>query len=193
MKISTAVLPTKYGIFKIIVFKSKKDNREHTALVKGNNFKEPVLVRIHSQCLTGEAFMSLRCDCGNQLSESLTLIGKSKTGVLIYLNQEGRSIGLANKIKAYALQEQGLDTVEANEQLGFAADPRNYEAAAAILKDLGIKQIDLLTNNPEKTGQLRNLGINIRTVVPLEIAPNPIDISYLKTKKAKMGHKLKLV
>lgn len=193
MKISTAILPTKYGIFKIIVFKSKKDNQEHTALVKGKNFSEPVLVRIHSQCLTGEAFMSLRCDCGNQLSESLTLIGKSKTGVLIYLNQEGRNIGLANKIKAYALQEQGLDTVEANEQLGFAADPRNYEAAAAILKDLGIKQIDLLTNNPEKTGQLRNLGINIRTVVPLEIAPNPIDISYLKTKKDKMGHKLKLV
>ncbi len=162
-------------------------------LVKGEKFNKPVLVRIHSQCLTGEVFNSLRCDCGAQLIKSLTLIGKAKSGVLIYLNQEGRSIGLINKIKAYALQEKGLDTVEANEQLGFAADPRSYESAAHILKDLNIKQIDLLTNNPEKINQLKKFGISIRAVIPLEITPNPVDLSYLITKKKKMGHKLKLV
>lgn len=193
MIVATATLPTKYGIFKIVVFKSKKDHLEHVALIKGDNFKEPVLVRIHSQCLTGEVFTSLRCDCGNQLIESLTLIGKTKTGILIYLNQEGRSIGLTNKIKAYALQEKGLDTVEANEQLGFTADSRNYEAAASILKNLNIKQINLLTNNPEKISQLKKFEIDVKSVIPLEIAPNPIDIRYLKTKKEKMGHKLKLV
>lgn len=193
LKIAAATLPTTFGIFKIIVYKSLEDNLEHVTLIKGKDHKSTPLVRIHSQCLTGEVFISLRCDCRNQLIESLSLIGKSKSGVLIYLNQEGRGIGLANKIKAYALQEKGLDTVEANEQLGFAADPRSYKVAAQILKNLNIPQIDLLTNNPDKINQLKKFGIKVRKSIPLEITPNPININYLKTKKYKMGHKLKLV
>lgn len=192
-KIATATLPTAYGIFKIMIFKSPDDKLEHAVLIKGQNFAGPVLVRIHSQCLTGESFFSLRCDCKDQLSKSLTKIGKAKNGVLVYLNQEGRGIGLGNKIKSYALQEKGLDTVEANEQLGFAADPRSYKVAAQILKDLKITQISLLTNNPDKANQLKKFGIKIERVIPLEITPNPKDLNYLKTKKNKMGHKLKLV
>lgn len=192
-KIASAILPTTYGIFKIIIYRSLEDKLEHAVLVKGQNFTGPVLTRIHSQCLSGESFSSLRCDCKDQLIKSLTKIGKSKKGVLIYLSQEGRGIGLANKIKAYALQEKGLDTVEANEQLGFAADPRSYKAAAQILKDLKIQQITLLTNNPDKISQLKKFGIKVKQAVPLEITSNPISISYLKTKKHKMGHKLKLV
>lgn len=187
------MLPTSYGIFKIIIYKSSDDKLEHAVLIKGQNLTEPVLVRIHSRCLTGDVFSSLRCDCREQLIVGLTKIGKVKNGVLIYLSQEGRGIGLGNKIKAYALQEKGFDTVEANEQLGFAADPRSYKVAAQILKDLKIKQINLLTNNPDKVNQLNKLGIKVEKTIPLEITPNPIDISYLKTKKNKMGHKLKLV
>lgn len=192
VKIASAALPTTYGIFKAIIYRSK-DQLEHVVLTKGSNFKGPILVRIHSRCLTGDVFSSLRCDCRDQLEVSLAKIGKTKNGVLIYLNQEGRGIGLVNKIKAYALQETGLDTVQANEQLGFSADTRNYKVAAQILKDLNISQISLLTNNPDKVSQLNKFGIIVTQCVPLEIAPNPIDKSYLKTKKHKLGHKLELV
>lgn len=191
-KTASAVLPTSYGIFKIIIYTSP-DKLEHVVLLKGSDFTNPVLTRIHSACLTGEVFSSLKCDCHDQLTISLKKISKSKNGVLIYLNQEGRSIGLVNKIKAYALQETGLDTVQANEQLGFSADARSYEAAAQILKDLNIRQILLLTNNPDKAGQLKNFGIIVKRCIPLEITPNQADRSYLKTKKYKLGHKLKLV
>ncbi len=192
-KAASAVLPTAYGVFKIIVYKSPGDKLEHIALIKGSDFNKPVLVRIHSSCLTGESFASLKCDCRDQLTTSLIKIGKAKAGILIYLNQEGRSIGLTNKIKAYALQDTGLDTVQANEQLGFIADPRNYQVAAQILQDLCISQIKLLTNNPEKARQLNSFGIAIKQCLPLEITPHPLDKKYLKTKKTKMGHKLKLV
>lgn len=192
MKAALATLPTKFGIFKIIVFKSN-DNLEHVALVKGKDFKEDVLVRIHSQCLTGDAFSSLRCDCHEQLQQSLEKIGQAGNGVLIYLNQEGRGIGLTNKIKAYALQENGLDTVTANEQLGFNVDLRSYNVAARILKELKIDQINLLTNNPDKVSQLENFGITVKNCVPLETTPNRTNKTYLKTKKYKMNHKLQLV
>lgn len=193
MRAALAVLPTKYGIFKIIIFKSKKDNLEHVALVKGENFRTEVLVRIHSQCLTGDTFSSLRCDCHEQLQQSLIKIGKAKNGVLIYLNQEGRGIGLTNKIKAYSLQEKGFDTISANKQLGLAVDLRNYKIAAQILKNLEISKISLLTNNPDKTNQLRAFGITISKCIPLETIPNKINQKYLKTKKNKLGHNLKLV
>lgn len=193
MKTAFASLPTKYGDFKIIIYQSKKDSLEHSVLLKQSSSKETPLVRIHSSCLTGDVFSSLRCDCHDQLIFALKKIGKSKNAILIYLNQEGRGIGLTNKIKAYSLQEKGLDTVQANEQLGFAADPRSYEVAANILKDLKIRRINLLTNNPDKAIQLKNFGITIVSCIPLEITPNQINKSYLKTKKYKLGHKLKLV
>lgn len=190
---ASANLPTRYGLFRIVVYQSIKDQSEHVVFLKGKKFTKPSLVRIHSKCLTGDTFSSLRCDCHDQLVASLIKIGKAPAGALVYLNQEGRGIGLINKIKAYALQETGLDTVQANEQLGFAADSRNYHIAAEILRDLQIKQILLLTNNPDKAYQLRKSGITIMKCVPLEIPPNPVDQKYLKTKKQKLGHKLKLV
>ncbi|MBU1000858.1 GTP cyclohydrolase II [Patescibacteria group bacterium] len=193
VNIASAALPTTYGVFQIRIYKSPEDGLEHVVLIKGKKIKEPILVRIHSECLTGEVFTSLRCDCRDQLIKSLTEISKAKSGILIYLNQEGRGIGLTNKIKAYALQENGLDTVEANEQLGFATDLRSFKVAAQILKKLKICKINILTNNPDKITQLENFGIQINKTIPLEIKPNLIDIRYLKTKKYKMGHKLKLV
>lgn len=192
MTTASATLPTKYGLFTIKVFKSK-DNLEHVALVKGKDFKKEVLVRIHSSCLTGDVFWSLRCDCHEQLQESLTKIGQAKSGVLIYLNQEGRGIGLVNKIKAYALQENGLDTVEANQRLGLAIDSRSYQVAAEILKTLNIYNVNLLTNNPDKISQLKLHGITVKKCIPLEIIPHHINKNYLKTKKNKLGHKLNLV
>lgn len=191
IKKASAILPTIYGIFNIKVYTAAK--LEHVALLKGKNFKNPVLVRIHSRCLTGDVFSSLKCDCHEQLQESFTRIGRVKNGALIYLNQEGRGIGLVNKIKAYALQETGLDTIQANEQLGFTADPRSYKIAARILKDLGINEINLLTNNPDKAKQLKLYGIKVIKCIPLEIPPNKFSKNYLKTKKNKLGHKLKLV
>lgn len=192
INIASANLPTTYGKFQIRIYKSLEDGLEHVVLLT-NKISEPALVRMHSECLTGEVFRSLRCDCRNQLIKSLEEIGKANSGILIYLNQEGRGIGLANKIKAYALQDKGYDTVEANEQLGFAADPRSYEVAAQILKDLNICKINILTNNPDKVTQLENFGIKIQKTIPLEIKPNSTDIGYLRTKKNKLGHKLKLV
>lgn len=193
IKIASAKLPTSYGIFRIIIYKSIKDNLEQVVLLKGESFKKPTLVRIHSQCLTGDVFSSLRCDCSEQLHKSLIKINKAKSGVLIYLNQEGRGIGLANKIKAYALQEKGLDTVEANKHLGLAADLRDYQVASEILKDLKIYKIVLLTNNPDKVSQLTSLGITVTRCAPLEVTPNKTNKGYLRTKKDKLGHKLTLV
>lgn len=191
-KVASAALPTIYGDFKVIIYTSSEDALEHTVLIKGSNLKEP-LVRIHSSCLTGDVFSSLKCDCREQLIAALKRITKCQNGVLIYLNQEGRGIGLINKIKAYALQEEGLDTIQANKQLGFSADPRSYFVATQILKDMKIRQIKLLTNNPDKVSQLEKYGISVTKVIPLEVNPNKTNKGYLKTKKYKMGHKLKLV
>lgn len=187
-----AKLPTKYGLFDIIIYKSLTDGKEHAVLTLGK-LKEPVLVRIHSQCLTGDTFTSLRCDCGDQLRKSMKIINQKGSGIILYLNQEGRGIGLTNKIRAYALQDKGYDTVEANEALGFPSDARSYKIARDILNDLGVSSIYLLTNNPDKKDQLQKFGIGINKRVTLEIKPNKVDLDYLKVKKSKMQHELKLV
>lgn len=192
IKTATSTLPTKYGIFQLIVYKSVIDNREHTVLVKGES-KDAVFLRIHSQCLTGDTLFSLRCDCGEQLHQSMKLINTRGSGVILYLNQEGRGIGLTNKIKAYALQDKGYDTAEANKSLGFPIDARQYKIAAEILNDLGITKINLLTNNPDKEKQLTSFGIEIIKTTPLEIKPNRVNTKYLSTKKQKLFHRLKFV
>ncbi|KKW08195.1 MAG: GTP cyclohydrolase-2 [Candidatus Kaiserbacteria bacterium GW2011_GWA2_49_19] len=190
-RFSESTLPTRHGTFRIIVYTSTFDDLEHVALIHGDVEKKPVLVRVHSQCLTGDTFGSLRCDCREQLQASMEIIKKSGSGIIVYLNQEGRGIGLGNKIKAYALQDEGYDTVDANHALGFSADARDYEVAALILKDLGAKKIKLLTNNPEKERQLSSFGIKIAERVPLEISHNEVNAAYLSTKKKKLGHHLK--
>lgn len=192
IKKAESTLPTKYGVFKILIYKSLNDNLEHTVLLFGK-MQDPALVRIHSQCFTGDTLLSQRCDCGAQLTQSMRLISQKGSGIIIYLNQEGRGIGLINKIKAYDIQNQGFDTVDANHELGFPADKRSYKAAADILKDLKVANILLLTNNPNKLNQLVSFGINIVKRVPLEIKPNHMNIGYLKTKKQKLGHLLKYV
>lgn len=191
-KISSAKLPTVFGVFKIIIFKSTKDDSEHAVLIGEKKLKTPTLIRIHSQCLTGDTFSSLKCDCKEQLVMSMGKIG-GEGGVLIYLNQEGRGIGLSNKIKAYALQDEGLDTIEANKKLGLAVDNRDYEIAAKILKELKISKIILMTNNPDKANQLKKYGVNVIKCISAEVTPNQINKYYLKTKKEKLGHKLRLV
>ena len=190
-RITETKLPTLYGDFTAIAYKSAIDVEEHVALVKGNvASEEPVLVRVHSQCLTGDTFGSLRCDCGEQVRKSLEMIQEDGRGVLLYMRQEGRGIGLHNKLRAYQLQDTGLDTVEANEKLGFPPDLRWYGIGAQILVDLGIRNIRLLTNNPKKVVGLDGYGLNIVERVPIQIPPNDVNKRYLHTKLTKLDHLL---
>ncbi len=185
-------MPTQYGNFKLIPFKEKNTGLEHIALFKGKwSEDEPILVRVHSSCVTGDIFGSKRCDCGDQLHEALRMVDKEGKGAVIYMNQEGRGIGLFNKISAYKLQEQGLDTVEANHELGFDDDERDYGVGAQILRNLNIKKMRLMTNNPIKKIALEGYGLKIVEIVPIEIQPNKFNEFYMKTKKEKMGHLLK--
>ncbi len=193
MKVAEAKLPTKYGDFLAIAYKSAIDPDEHVALVKGElNGDKPVLVRVHSECLTGDVFHSLRCDCGEQIDLAMKAIAAEERGVFLYMRQEGRGIGLHNKIRAYALQDQGLDTVEANEALGFGSDLRDYGIGAQILADLGVHNIRLLTNNPRKVIGLEGYGLKVVETVPIICKPNPQNVRYLETKRKKMGHLIKL-
>ena len=193
-EISSSQLPVKqYGQFQIRTFRSTINQVEHVALVHGKlDPKEPTLVRMHSECLTGDVFGSQRCDCGEQLDSALAQIVAHGSGVLLYLRQEGRGIGLANKIRAYALQDQGFDTVEANHQLGFAADERNYDVAAQMLRQMRISRVNILTNNPIKVSQLERFDITVEQRVGLETCPNQDNIRYLQTKREKLGHLLTL-
>ena len=181
--------PTKFGNFKLIHFRNRITREHHLALVRGDVAgDEPVLTRVHSECLTGDVFGSMRCDCGEQLEASLIQIDKAGRGVLLYLNQEGRGIGLGNKLKAYKLQDEGLDTVEANEKLGFPADLRDYGTGAMMLKDLGIKKLRIMTNNPLKVVALEGFDLEIVERVPIEMSPSTTNKHYLQTKRDKMGH-----
>jgi len=192
-RVAETVLPTKYGEFQAIAYKSDIDPDEHLALVMGEvKNGDSVLVRVHSECLTGDVFGSMRCDCGEQLDMAMEMIAKEGRGVLLYMRQEGRGIGLHNKIKAYALQDKGLDTVEANVKLGFAPDLRDYGIGAQILADLGLHKIRFLTNNPKKIIGLEGYGLEVAEQVPIVCRPNPYNIEYLETKEKKLGHKLGL-
>lgn len=192
-KVAEVNFPTRFGKFRLHLFESKVDDHHHMAVVKGNvTDGEPVLVRAHSQCLTGDLFHSMRCDCGDQLEAALAKIEEDGKGVLLYMRQEGRGIGLANKIRAYELQDQGRDTVEANVELGFGVDLRDYGVGAQILWDLGVRQIKLMTNNPKKIIGLQGHGLTIVERVPLEVEPNEVNARYLQTKKDKLGHLLSI-
>ncbi len=191
--VSTVNMPTKYGQFMAHCYINKLNGEHHVALVKGDiSDGENVLCRVHSECLTGDVFGSMRCDCGQQFEKAMEMIAQEGRGVMLYMRQEGRGIGLVNKLKAYKLQDEGLDTLDANLALGFAGDLREYYTGAQILKDLGIKSLELLTNNPDKIYQLQDYGMTINKRIQIEINANKFDIFYLKTKKARMGHILEV-
>ncbi len=182
-------MPTKYGHFKLIAFREKNTSNEHLALIKGEWEKEePVLVRVHSSCFTGDILGSLRCDCGDQLHAAMQMVEKEGKGIILYMNQEGRGIGLVNKLKAYKLQENGMDTVEANLHLGFPMDKRDYGIGAQILRSLGISKLRLMSNNPKKRAGLLGYGLEVTESVPIESVPNPHNEKYLQTKRDKLGH-----
>src|SRR5258705_4953497 len=190
-RIVSTTLPTGFGMFEVVGYRSLIDDKHHVALVKGEVAgSEDVLVRMHSECLTGDVFHSLRCDCGEQLESALATIEREGRGVLVYLAQEGRGIGLLNKLRAYKLQEEGLDTVDANLELGLPADLREYGIGAQILVDLGLSSIRILTNNPKKIHGLQGYGLSVSEQVPIEHMPNPHNESYLRTKAERMGHTL---
>ncbi len=190
-RIEAVRMPTDYGNFDLYLYQSKVDGQHHLALVRGDVAgKSPVLVRVHSECLTGDVFGSRRCDCGPQLQQAMRMVAEAGRGVIVYMRQEGRGIGLPAKIKAYKLQEQGYDTVEANQKLGYGMDLREYGLGAQILSDLGVRRIRLLTNNPKKVVGLEGYGLEIVEQVPIKIRPNPFNARYLKTKREKLGHLL---
>lgn len=193
-RVVETVIPTGHaGKFKVIVYENDMEDIQNIALVKGEiDPKKPILVRVHSECLTGDIFGSLKCDCGDQLHKAMEMMDKEGEGVLLYIRQEGRGIGLVNKLKAYVLQDQGLDTVEANEKLGFKADLRNYGIGAQVLVDLGVRKMKLITNNPKKMIGLQGYGLSIVEQVPIEIKPNKYNKGYLECKKLKMGHLLNI-
>ena len=191
--VAVADFPSAYGSFKILGFTNNKDKKDHTALVKGDlNGKEDVLSRIHSSCLTGDALGSMRCDCGPQLHAALSMIEGEGSGVIVYMQQEGRGIGLTNKLRAYMLQDGGMDTYDANVHLGFEPDERDYELSAAIFSKLGVESVRLMTNNPEKVEGLIRFGMKVSERVPLEIPATEHDRGYLTTKRDRFGHKLSL-
>lgn len=187
--IAESKLPTPMGVFRMVGFEEQTTGKEHVALVFGDVAgDEPVITRMHSECLTGDALFSLRCDCGFQLQEALKRIAEEGKGILLYLRQEGRGIGLLNKIRAYNLQDSGCDTVEANEKLGFAADMRDYSMCEPMLQALGVKSVNLMTNNPRKVSALERYGVNVESRVPLQVGKNTYNENYLETKMGKLGH-----
>tara|TARA_B110000438_G_scaffold237645_1_gene235129 strand:- start:796 stop:1389 length:594 start_codon:yes stop_codon:yes gene_type:complete len=189
--IESSNLPTDFGIFKVYAFTETDSDKDHLAITIGDlDSKSPILARIHSQCITGESFFSMRCDCRFQLTESMNQMAKNKSGVIFYLQQEGRGIGLSNKIRAYKLQDGGMDTVEANHQLGFHEDERNYEIVVSMAEHLNIKSFDLMTNNPKKINALEKMGLKINKRVPILGKSNKYNKKYLETKAQKLGHLL---
>jgi 3,4-dihydroxy 2-butanone 4-phosphate synthase/GTP cyclohydrolase II len=192
LQVASAELPTAFGMFQILGYRSQTSREEFVALVKGDLNREAVLVRIHSQCVTGEVFQSGRCDCGPQMRKALAMITEEGGGVLVYQLQDGRGIGTINKIRTYALQDQGADTVEANVRLGFAPDLREYRQCAEIFLDLGLSRVRVMTNNPRKLAAVEEVGLEVVSRIPLQIAPSRLSIKYLRTKVRKMGHLLDL-